>query len=361
MQPPIPEEPTAFPLRDPGLPDIPNTPLLSPRKITWARRRRTLKRNWAIYRSNWMGVVGLIVLALFIVMAVAAPIFVKPEDRDVTAAQKANIPVVPIKPSMLITDDYIKDYVETNTTSPTLRAEWEQKLQDMKGTWKYPLGTDGYGRSMFKLMIWGARISLIVGLAATIMTMLIGAGVGIAGGFFGGKTDAILERLTDWFLVIPWIPLAIVLAALLGPSLFNIILIIGITGWAGTARLVRSQALTVVTRPYVERGRALGASNWHIVSRHMLPNLIPIILANTILTVALTILSESYLAFLGLGDPRSISWGTLLDQARGFAATTGGYWWYIFPPGLAITAVILAALLVGVAVEEVTNPKLRKR
>jgi peptide/nickel transport system permease protein len=171
----------------------------------------------------------------------------------------------------------------------------------------------------------------------------------------------VLARLTDWFLVIPWIALAIVLASILGQSLFNIMLVIAITSWAVTARLVRAQTLTVSHRPYVERARALGASDWHIITRHVLPNLFPIIFANTILTVALAILAESVLSFLGLGDPLAVSWGTILEQAQSYGATTGGQWWWILPPGVAITVVVLAFTMCGFAVEAVTNPKLRSR
>jgi len=193
------------------------------------------------------------------------------------------------------------------------------------------------------------------------MTMIIGAGIGMVGGYFGGATDAVLARLTDWFLVVPWIALAIVLASVLGQSLGNIILVIAVTSWAVTARLVRAQTLTVTTRAYVERSRALGASHWHVITRRVLPNIFPVIFANTILTVALSILAESLLSFLGLGSPLSVSWGTTLEQAQSFGATTGGQWWWILPPGVAITLVVLAFTMCGFAVEEITNPRLRKR
>ncbi len=137
-----------------------------------------------------------------------------------------------------------------------------------------PLGTDHLGRSVLTQFIWGARISLLVGLAATVLAMLIGSLVGITAGFFGGWIEAVLMRLTEWFLVIPFLPLAIVLAAVLGPSIENIILVIGITSWPATARLIRAQVLTLKERLYVDRSRALGASDWHLMSRHILPNVL---------------------------------------------------------------------------------------
>jgi peptide/nickel transport system permease protein len=168
-------------------------------------------------------------------------------------------------------------------------------------------------------------------------------------------------RFTDWFLVIPFLPLAIVLASLLGQSLWVIIVVIGITSWPSTARIVRAQVLSVKTRAYVERGQALGATGWHTVSRHILPNVGPLILANTILTIAIAILSETTLAFLGLGDPLSISWGRILEFAFGAGAAGAGQWWWLVPPGLAIVFVVLAFTMCGFALDEIVNPKLRKR
>ncbi|HEX9823569.1 MAG TPA: ABC transporter permease, partial [Actinomycetota bacterium] len=208
---------------------------------------------------------------------------------------------------------------------------------------------------------WGSRISLLVGLLATSVAMLIGAVIGLVAGYFGRWSETLLMRITDWFLVIPFLPLAIVLASVLGGGLFVIIMVIGVTSWPSTARIVRAQVLSVKTRPYVERGRALGATNWHTMTRHILPNVGPLIFANTILTVAIAILSETTLSFLGLGDPLSISWGTILEFAFGGGAMGGGQWWWIIPPGLAIVFVVLAFTMCGFALDEILNPKLRER
>jgi peptide/nickel transport system permease protein len=161
--------------------------------------------------------------------------------------------------------------------------------------------------------------------------------------------------------VIPFLPLAIVLASILGPSLFVIIVVIGVTSWPSTARIVRAQSLTVKTRPYVERARALGAGHWHLTSRHILPNVGPLIFANTVLLIAIAILSETTLSFLGLGDPLSTSWGTTLSAAFGSGAASAGQWWWLLPPGLAIVFVVLAFTLCGFALDEILNPRLRER
>jgi peptide/nickel transport system permease protein len=293
-----------------------------PRKIRWTRRRRAIAGFWRVYRSSRMGMVGLILLGFFILMALTAPLIVSPQDIGVI-----DPPGEPFQPPSL----------------------------------EFPLGTDDFGRSVLDLVIWGSRISLLVGFAATVMTMTVGAAVGIAGGYFGGRTDTVLNAFTNWFLVIPWIPLAIVLASILGQSLFNTILVIGITSWAGTARLVRADTLSVKERPYVERARALGAGNWHLVSRHILPNVMPVIWANTVLTVALAILAETTLALLGLGDVTKPSWGITIYEAFSAGALSAGLWWWLIPPGVCICLVTLSFTMCGYAMDEVLNPRIQER
>jgi len=223
-----------------------------------------------------------------------------------------------------------------------------------------PMGTDSLGRSVWTQFVWGSRISLLVGLAATVLAIVIGTLVGVTAGFYGRRVGGVLMRLTEWFLVIPFLPLAIALAAVLGPSLRNIILVIGITSWPSTARLVRAQVLTVKQRLFVDRSRALGASDAHLMTKHILPNVAGLILANTTLTVPVAILSETTLAFLGLGDPSNASWGKMLEEAFSQGALTEQAWWYYVPPGVGILLVVLAFTLIGHALEEVLDPRLRE-
>jgi peptide/nickel transport system permease protein len=211
------------------------------------------------------------------------------------------------------------------------------------------------------LLVWGARVSLLVGFSATAVSMVIGTIVGMAAGHFTGTAQAVLMRVIDFFLVVPGLVLAIVLSSVIGPGVATIIIAIGITSWAGTARLVRSQTLTVEARPYIERSWALGASDGHIITKHVLPAVMPLVLANTTLTVGSAVIAESTLSFLGLGDPGSISWGSMLKTALDTGAATGGYWWYVLTPGIAIVIVVLSFTLVGRAVESVINPTLRGR
>ena len=181
----------------------------------------------------------------------------------------------------------------------------------------------------------------------------------LIGGYYGGMTDKLFDGFENWFLVIPQLPLMVVLARLLNPSLFVLVMVIGLTSWAGTGRIVRSQVLTLKERAFVERARALGASDWHIIRRHILPNALPLIFANTVLIVAVAILAEASLSFLGLGDPTHISWGTMLENGFDSGAPSAGAWWYLVPPGLCITVLVFVIGLIGYVFEQHINPRLK--
>jgi peptide/nickel transport system permease protein len=224
---------------------------------------------------------------------------------------------------------------------------------------RFWLGTDGGGADMVKLLVMGARISLLVGFAAAGVSAVIGGTIGLLSGFFGGKTDVVLMRITDYVLVIPDIPLMIVAAALFGRSLTNIILIIGVIYWTSTARLLRSQTKSVRERVYVQRVRALGAGNTRLIVRHVLPQVTPLLIANTVLLIAYAIFAETFITFLGLGDPSAVSWGRLIENAFTDDAILNNAWWAIVPPGVAVTIVVLACTITGQAMEDALNPRLR--
>jgi peptide/nickel transport system permease protein len=223
---------------------------------------------------------------------------------------------------------------------------------------KHWLGLDDGGIDMVTLLIWGSRISLIVGFAATLVSMLIGGAVGIAAGYFGARTDNVLMRITDYFIAIPDVPLMIVVAAVWGPSLFHIIIVIGILLWASTARIIRSQVKSVRERVYIQRARSIGAGHRRIIARHVLPQIAPLLIANTVLTASVAIFDETTLSFLGLGDPSKISLGKVIENAFQRTAISSGAWWAIFPPGLLVALIILACTLVGQGVEDALNPRL---
>jgi peptide/nickel transport system permease protein len=227
-------------------------------------------------------------------------------------------------------------------------------------SWSHILGTTESGADVFSQLLAGARVSMVVGFAAAAISALLGSAVGLAGGYFGGWTDRTLDAFENWFLVIPTLPLMIVLARILNPSLTVLIAVIGLTSWAGTGRIVRAQVFTLRERAFVERARALGAGDMYIIRKHILPNTLPLIFANTVLIVAVAILSEAALAFLGLGDPTRISWGSMLQNAFESGAPSAGAWWYVIPPGLCITVLVLAVSMLGYLFEEHVNPRLRE-
>jgi len=226
-------------------------------------------------------------------------------------------------------------------------------------SWSHPLGLDDGGIDMVTLLMWGARISLVVGFAATFVSMVIGGTIGVAAGYFGGKVDTVLMRITDYFLVIPDVPLMIIVAAIWGPSLFHIVIVIGILLWTSTARVIRAQVKSVRERVYVKRARSLGASHTRVVFRHVLPQVAPLLIANTVLTIAVAIFDETALSFLGLGDPSRISLGKVIENAFQRAAISTGAWWAIVPPGALVAVIILACSLLGGALEDALNPRLR--
>ena len=221
------------------------------------------------------------------------------------------------------------------------------------------LGTDGGGASMLDLLIAGARVSLLIGFCAAAISAIIGGTVGILSGFFGGRTDTVLMRTTDYFLVIPDVPLIIVIAALFGRSTWNIIVIIGIIYWTFTARLLRAQTKSVRERVYVQRARALGAGNSRLVVRHILPQVTPLLVANTVLLIAYAIFAETFITFLGLGDPAPISWGSLIQNAFKDDAIINNAWWAVIPPGVCVMLVVLACTIIGQTMEDALNPRLR--
>ena len=225
----------------------------------------------------------------------------------------------------------------------------------------HPLGTDDMGRDVLGYLIAGSRISLLVGALATGISMVIGTVIGIVSGYSGKAVDNVLMPVTDLFLVIPWLPLMMVLAAILGTSIWNIIVVIGVTSWAGTARVVRAQTLSVRENQFVERTVSIGAGSGHIMLHHILPNVFPLVFANTILIAAAAITSETTLSFLGLGDPAHASWGMMLHYAFETGGTSTGAWWYFLPPGICVVAVVLAFTLMGYAFDEILNPKLKER
>ena len=281
---------------------------------------RNFGRTTDLFMATWMGKIGLGIIIFFMLVVVYADMFV-PYDRWYS------------------TMDILQD-----------------------SSWEHPFGTDQNGRDVLTRTLHGTKASLTVGLVAMAISMGIGTGIGLISGYWGGWKDEVIMRVNDVFLSIPWLVLMLVISSVLNArSLFAVIIVIGVTGWSTTARIVRSQVLSLKTRQFVERAKAIGAGEMHIIKKHIFPNVVPLIFANAILTIAISILSESTLSFLKMGPQDVETWGRLLDEAYSWHAATSGPYAYILMPGLCIVMVVLGFTFIGYAMDEVLNPKLRKR
>ena len=289
---------------------------------------RNLAGFWKTFRQNKLGLAGGFLVLVAVLVAVFAPALT---DYD---------------PSDIIRD--------ANNRALTFAPP------EVHGI----LGTDDAGHDVWSQLVFGSRISLVVGFMAGFIAMFVGSALGIAAGYFGGAIDSLIMRITDVLLVIPDLPLMLVLVATIRQMELKIsplavlIVVIGLLYWTSTARLIRSQTLTIKERQFVARARAIGAGHWHIIRKHILPQLMPLIVANTVLILSTAILIESGLAFLGLGDPTQPSWGTMLNFAFDRSAISNGAWWFYLPPGIAILWVSLGCILLGNVLEEMLNPRL---
>ncbi|MEU0796414.1 ABC transporter permease [Amycolatopsis sp. NPDC005961] len=293
----------------------------TPRQIAWSRRRASIARTWHEFAAQRAALIGLILLGATVVVALLLPLISDESGLDVTKATGQPL-------------------------SPPTSEFW--------------LGTDNFGRSVLLMTVWGSRISLLVGFSAALLSVIIGTLIGITAAHFGGWVSATLLRFTDFFLVLPSLILAIALSAVLPKGVGTIIIAIGLTAWPSTARLVRAQTLTIESRPYIERSHALGGGHLHVIGKHVLPGVMPLVLANTTLVVGNSVIADATLSFLGVGDPNSVTWGLVLESALNNGAISRGAWWNVLPPGIAIVLVVLFFTLVGRGLETVLNPRLKK-
>jgi peptide/nickel transport system permease protein len=283
-------------------------------------RKNNIKKFVDTFKGNKMGVLGFYILIFFLLVAFLGPVIYDYDAQDYGAGELIAAP-----------------------------------------TAGFILGTDDMGRDILGALIYGAKVSLMIGIFATLISVFLGALIGIISGFYGGRLDSFLMRFTDGFMVLPKLPLIMILAAMLGSSTRNIIIVLGFTSWTGTARLVRSQTLSIKERQFIERAIAVGAGKRYIMMRHILPNVFPLIFSNTILVTANAILTETTLSFLGLGDPMTPSWGQILRGAFVSGAVSMGAWWFFIPAGLCVIFLVLGFTFLGYSFDEILNPKLRRR
>lgn len=225
---------------------------------------------------------------------------------------------------------------------------------------EYWFGTDSLGLSIFDQVIWGTRVSLYVGIISAAISLLIGVPVGLLSGYFGGRISTIGMGMTDIFLTLPILPLMIIMAAVIGTGVGNIAIIIGLLSWPSIARVTRAETISIIEKQYIEAAKAIGTPEYKVIFRHVLLNASPPILVNLTIIIGVAVISEAGLSFLGLGDPSSWSWGTILQNAHSTGVIVNA-WWHSLFPSIGIIILVLSFNFLGMGINEALNPKLRKK
>jgi len=282
-----------------------------------------LSNFFRLVSASRIGLLGLIVFGACVVVAVLAPLLApfEPMQKHYDAAQ------------------------QLKKLNPPSRQHW--------------LGTTLLGRDVLSQLIWGTRPALIIGLCTAIGVILIGVNIGLVAGYYGGWVDHLLMRITDIFMGVPFLPFIIVVLSLTGKSMFTVIMAMVIIMWRSTARVIRSQVLSLRERPFVDAARISGAGSFRIIYYEIAPNIFPIALVNVAFALAWAIITEASIGFLGFGDPDVLSWGTIIYRA--FASDMSyKAWWWVVPPGAAIMILVTAVYFIGRAYEEMINPRLKR-
>jgi peptide/nickel transport system permease protein len=240
----------------------------------------------------------------------------------------------------------------------SLRLRFRPPAWEERGSWAHPLGTDRLGRDMLTRILWGARVSLAAGVVTVLLASAFGAAVGLVAGYYGGRVDATLMRITDATLSFPVILLALILAVTVGPSFANVVIAIAVILWARYARVIRGQVLTLMELDFIAQARIAGAGAWRIITRHLLPNTLNTLVVLVTLQIGYVIIVEASLSFLGAGiPPPTPAWGSMIAEGRDFVTSA---WWVSSLPGLAILLVVLAFNLIGDWMRDTLDPKLRQ-
>jgi peptide/nickel transport system permease protein len=286
----------------------------------YLRKTGKLKEFFQLLFGHPMGAVGVAIITLFLAMALFAPFL-----GTVDPAASGDVDNLLISPSS-----------------------------------QFWFGTDDLARDIWSQTIYGSRVSLTIGFVAALITVFSGTLLGLVAGYFGKMVDEVLMRIVDFFMMLPELPLMIVLAAVLGPNMWNIILVVSLVSWPTTARVVRSQVLSLKERPFVESSRCIGASNFQLMFSEILPNVVPLMFAQAVLMITEAIYAEAVLSFLGLGDPTTISWGMMLNAVFESGVIAESYWWVV-PPIACIVALIVSFSLLGTTVSDILEPGYREK
>ncbi|MEN6611377.1 MAG: ABC transporter permease [Methanoregulaceae archaeon] len=221
----------------------------------------------------------------------------------------------------------------------------------------HPLGTNDTGQDILSQLLYGTRITLLIGFGAAILSVVISTSVGLVIGYYGGPLDEIVSRIIDIFMTIPLFPLLLVLALFFNPNIWTMSLLMGVLGSTHGIRVVRSQVLSLAQSNFVEGARAIGASDFRIMTRHILPNIMPIVIVKFVTSSQHYLVMGVGLSFLGLWDTTTIDWGTMINQAYSSGGVALGLWWWLLPPGIAVVGISLALALIGYSFEEKFNPR----
>jgi peptide/nickel transport system permease protein len=280
--------------------------------------------------------------------------------RATTTQRRLRLPYIPLA---IITVFVLAGLVAPLLSLPdpqeqSLRLKFRPPVWEERGTWTNPLGTDRLGRDMLARMVWGARVSLAAGVLTVLLASALGAAVGLVAGYYGGRVDATLMRVTDATLSFPVILLALILAVTAGPSFANVVIAIAVILWARYARVIRGQVLTLMELDFIAQARIAGAGAWRIITRHLVPNTLNTLVVLVTLQIGYVIIVEASLSFLGAGiPPPTPAWGSMIAEGRDFVTTA---WWVSLFPGLAILLVVLAFNLLGDWLRDTLDPKLRQ-
>ncbi|MBU3197484.1 oligopeptide ABC transporter permease [Clostridium algidicarnis] len=267
------------------------------------------------FKKNKLAIIGTVLILILVVFSILAPLII---SKDINKVDLMNISMSPSK--------------------------------------EHILGTDEMGRDVFARLVYGGRVSLTVGMLGMLIQIFIGTTLGIIAGFYGGVVDSIIMRIVDVFMCFPFFVIAIAMAAILGPNIWNVIIIIGVLSWTGIARIVRAEILKLKKSEYIEAAHALGIKNTRILLKHLLPNIIPSVIVASTLSIASGILTEASLSFLGMGvKPPQPSWGNMLASAQNMR-TLQSEWWLWIPPGLCVFLTVMSINFMGDGMRDFLDP-----
>lgn len=286
--------------------------------------KRAVSSLYELFEGERLGQFGIVVLTVFVFTAIFAP------------------DLAPYQP---YTTQYAPDGGVLRLHGPTVN---------------HPLGTTLYGYDVLSQLILGARLSMLVGVSASVISVFVGTNIGLLSGYYSGVVDSVFMRITDIAFALPFLPFALVFIIVAGQGIWTIIIAISLLMWRSTARVVRSQVLTHKERPYVESAEAVGSSDFRIIYIHILPNVLPLAFLYSAFSVAWAIIIEASISFLGFGDTTMVSWGRMIFQADSADAIRGAWWW-VLPPGLAIVLLVMSVFFISRALEKMVHPSLRHR